>query len=220
MGYILLSIGLVIWLKLPDIIPIPTFIGVVVGTILLFFSLGMMILSMITLDRTRASYFKQFKRSIIVTTGIYAYCRNPIYVSAVIFFLGLCLLFRSTAIGIMAMFYFAHFVGMAKWEEKELTKRFGIKYLNYKSCVPSFIPSRRSKKRQDWAIYESLKEKEQDHLIAASFADDFSLKKAYKIPIHLVEKYAKTCPRNVNLIHFNPDILKDAEIEDVTNIFR
>jgi protein-S-isoprenylcysteine O-methyltransferase Ste14 len=40
----------------------------------------------------------------------------------------------------MILFYF-----VSKWEERELTERFGEEYLRYKEAVPRFIPYRKKK---------------------------------------------------------------------------
>ena len=50
-----------------------------------------------------------------------------------------------TPLGILTVVAFIHFMFVAKWEEKELTERFGKTYLDYKARVPFFIPSLRRK---------------------------------------------------------------------------
>jgi protein-S-isoprenylcysteine O-methyltransferase Ste14 len=52
---------------------------------------------------------------------------------------------RSTPIAVLTILAFVHFMFVAKWEEKELTERFGKPYRDYKQRVPFFLPSPRRK---------------------------------------------------------------------------
>ena len=75
----------------------------------------------------------------LVVKGPFKYSRHPIY-----FFTIILLGFRST----MDLFYLVFFLCMlayfyigSMYEEKSLAKRFGNKYLDYKSKVPRLIPN-------------------------------------------------------------------------------
>jgi protein-S-isoprenylcysteine O-methyltransferase Ste14 len=78
----------------------------------------------------------------LVTTGPYAYIRNPIHTGMFILFFGLGILFRSISL----VFIFTPLVvlltvlGLRAIEEPELEKRLGKEYLEYKKRVPMFIP--------------------------------------------------------------------------------
>jgi protein-S-isoprenylcysteine O-methyltransferase Ste14 len=52
---------------------------------------------------------------------------------------------RFTPLGILTVLAFVHFMFVARWEEKELTERFGKTYLDYKTRVPFLIPRLRRK---------------------------------------------------------------------------
>jgi protein-S-isoprenylcysteine O-methyltransferase Ste14 len=45
-----------------------------------------------------------------------------------------------TFILIMTILFVLLFIRVAKWEEKELTERFGDDYTRYKDDVPFFVP--------------------------------------------------------------------------------
>ena len=77
----------------------------------------------------------------LITTGPYAYVRNPMITGVVLILIGEALLLASYAIGIWAivftiinMFYFS------LSEEPGLRKRFGKSYDTYCKNVPRYIP--------------------------------------------------------------------------------
>jgi protein-S-isoprenylcysteine O-methyltransferase Ste14 len=76
----------------------------------------------------------------LVTTGPFAWCRNPMYLGHLIFLLGLTLSFRSAvaaAIAAAAGFSF-HF--RVRRDEKRLAERFGQPYRDYTARVKRWIP--------------------------------------------------------------------------------
>ena len=76
----------------------------------------------------------------IIKTGIFAYTRNPIYLSFVIFYLSMFLVFEN-------VMYFLSCVGLAIWlhlyviksEEDFLSRKFSDEYERYKSAVNRWI---------------------------------------------------------------------------------
>ncbi|HWW88845.1 MAG TPA: isoprenylcysteine carboxylmethyltransferase family protein [Vicinamibacterales bacterium] len=77
----------------------------------------------------------------LVTTGVYAYVRNPMQLSGVLMMLVLGVVLRSgwiAAAGVMAHFYA---VGFAGWDEDDdLRCRFGDAWDDYRRAVRSWIP--------------------------------------------------------------------------------
>ena len=143
-----LSVGLTWVFKLPRSVPIPLSVSLVAGVILLAFGFGWMLWTLRSLSIRRAlgkELFKSAAESTLVTTGAYAYSRNPLYFSVIILFLGWFFVLRWTPVAIMTILFLVHFILVAKWEERELTQRFGDQYRNYKQQVPFFIPYRRRK---------------------------------------------------------------------------
>ena len=76
----------------------------------------------------------------IIKTGIFAYTRNPIYLSFVIFYLSMFLVFEN-------VMYFLSSIGLAIWlhnyviklEEDFLLKKFPDEYKRYKDAVNRWI---------------------------------------------------------------------------------
>ena len=87
---------------------------------------------------------------LLVTTGVYAYVRNPMQLSGVVMLLLLGLLLRNpwlSAAGVMAHIYS---VGLAGWDEdSDLRRRFGDDWLAYRRGVRRWIPRWRPWHRDD-----------------------------------------------------------------------
>jgi protein-S-isoprenylcysteine O-methyltransferase Ste14 len=77
----------------------------------------------------------------LVTTGVYAYARNPMQLSAVVTLLLLGFILRNlwvAAAGVMAHLYSA---GLAGWDENEdLQRRFGQDWTGYRRHVRAWVP--------------------------------------------------------------------------------
>lgn len=78
----------------------------------------------------------------LMVTGPYKFCRNPIQLGAMIFYLGVGTCVRSLIIGGL-MFGFSFVVGSLYHkliEERELKRRFGERYEAYRAKTPFLIP--------------------------------------------------------------------------------
>ena len=78
----------------------------------------------------------------LVTTGLYAYVRNPMHLGWFIFLFGLGVFLNSFSLIFIftPLFILVHVFYVRTIEEKELEKKFGEQYLEYKESVPMFIP--------------------------------------------------------------------------------
>jgi len=85
-------------------------------------------------------------KSVLVTNGVYSYIRHPICLSCILLAFSAAIGFRSAvglAIAILALIIaYVH----ASFEERELERRFGRAYCEYKSNVGMFVPKRKSTK--------------------------------------------------------------------------
>ena len=76
----------------------------------------------------------------LVTTGIFRYSRNPIYVGYVAFLLGLFLVFgHILLLGYAVLVALIIQALIVRWEEPDLRKRFGTDYEAYVRRVPRWI---------------------------------------------------------------------------------
>jgi len=99
----------------------------------------------------------------IVTTGPYAYVRNPMLTGVFILFFGLGILFRSISLVFIftPLFILLNVLELRAVEEPELEKRLGKEYLEYKKRVPMFIPRLKARTKNERQPPSPLKEKGQ-----------------------------------------------------------
>ncbi|MFC1968131.1 methyltransferase family protein [Chloroflexota bacterium] len=78
----------------------------------------------------------------LITTGPYAYIRNPMLLGLFIFLLGLGVLFGSLSLVFVftPLFILINVLYLKAIEGKEMEKKFGEQYLGYKKKVPVFLP--------------------------------------------------------------------------------
>lgn len=77
----------------------------------------------------------------MVTTGIYAYVRHPIYAAFFYISMGLILISQNIILFILPVIFWAFLtVAMIRTEEKWLIDRYGDDYIEYSKKVNRFIP--------------------------------------------------------------------------------
>ena len=78
----------------------------------------------------------------LMTTGIYGVIRNPMHLGWTLVLYGLAILMQSfTLLFIfMPLFILVHLLYIKQIEEKELEKKFGQAYLEYRGQVPMWFP--------------------------------------------------------------------------------
>jgi len=113
----------------------------VVGFILVVIGLLVAVVSRRQLDTNWANAWEyQIKhKQELVTSGIYAYIRNPIYTGVVLAVIGAELVAQSYLFLIVCLFFWGAYK-QAKLEEVILEKHFGKQYLAYKRKTKMFFP--------------------------------------------------------------------------------
>ena len=77
---------------------------------------------------------------LIISSGIYKYTRNPMYVGLTIIFIGISLIFNAWVSFILLIPLLVIVQkGIIEREEKYLTRKFGNQYLSYKSKVRRWL---------------------------------------------------------------------------------
>jgi phospholipid methyltransferase len=76
----------------------------------------------------------------LVTSGPFAWCRNPMYLGHMIFLLGLTLTLRSELAAAITLATVVWFQFRVVRDERRLAERFGQPYLDYKARVRRWIP--------------------------------------------------------------------------------
>jgi protein-S-isoprenylcysteine O-methyltransferase Ste14 len=78
--------------------------------------------------------------SVLVTNGPYRYSRNPMYLSLVLVYVGLALWLDVFWVFVLvpAVIILVQYLAIVR-EERYLERKFGQKYLRYKSCVRRWV---------------------------------------------------------------------------------
>lgn len=123
-----------------------TSISVFFGIALLVTATVIEIVTVRALGRKRILGSSEFEKSEdrLITAGIYKYARHPRYVEHPLWFAGLWLTFGYTSTLWFALYLFVALAITAHFEEQELIKRYGGKYLKYKKKTPAFFIGRKN----------------------------------------------------------------------------
>lgn len=76
----------------------------------------------------------------LVTTGPFAWCRNPMYLGHMIFLLGLTLSLRSALAAVITVATIVWFQFRVRRDEARLRERFGAPYVEYTARVGRWLP--------------------------------------------------------------------------------
>lgn len=89
----------------------------------------------------RALFEQEREKYTLITNGVFAHVRHPLYLSVLLAYLGFTFVSMSIVSLIPWTFYIILFDKMATYEEKDLTKILGDKYLEYRKKIPKWIPN-------------------------------------------------------------------------------
>jgi len=76
----------------------------------------------------------------VIRNGVFKIVRHPIYLGAILLYLGLIVLTFSLLSAFIWILIIIFYYFISKYEEKILTKEFGNSYLQYMTEVPMLIP--------------------------------------------------------------------------------
>lgn len=134
-GFILIALGwesVVLSVQYGLLLP-HSFVLNVTGSVLILIGVAIRVLAMVQIPNT-------YRIKGLVTTGIYAKTRNPIYLALMIIIVGIAV--YSTAV--LALAWACACIVVLYWvaakEEVDLERVFGESYLQYKKTVPMFLP--------------------------------------------------------------------------------
>jgi len=137
--FILIPIGLTLLFNITWYLTFIYPFGIIIGAFLIIPGIYIIYRGIKDL-RLKYSHSGYNKDDALVTTGIYARTRNPMYFGATIMIFGWFLVFPYTFLLISAFLFTGLFYVTAKSEEKQLSQKYGKKYNAYKRRVPFFIP--------------------------------------------------------------------------------
>jgi protein-S-isoprenylcysteine O-methyltransferase Ste14 len=121
---------------------IPLALRLTVGIILLLIGVPTVCWTIIRFLRTRGSPIPFNPPPALVVNGLYRVVRNPMHLGWTVLLIGVAVLMQSFTLLVIfiPLFVLAHIIYLKFVEEKELEKKFGQAYIDYKQKVPMFFP--------------------------------------------------------------------------------
>ena len=93
---------------------------------------------------TRGGQNRQLWANALVEGGVFAHCRNPLYVGNVLILTGLAIVHGGWAMYLLVLPFFGFaYTAIVMAEEQYLRRRFGDAYVRYCERVPRWVPSLR-----------------------------------------------------------------------------
>ena len=83
----------------------------------------------------------------VIKKEVYSFIRHPMYLAALLFYVGLVLITLSLLSLAMCIIIFIFYNYIAAYEEKLLKKKLGQDYAAYKNKVPRWLPRLKSQRR-------------------------------------------------------------------------
>ena len=143
-GAVAIMIFLAPWLdKTWDLrLSIPLAVRLPIGIVLLLIGVPMVLWTIARFLRIKGTPIPFNPPPSLVITGLYKIVRNPMHLGWTIVLIGLALLMQSFTLLVIfiPLFILVHILYLKFIEEKELEKKFGQAYLDYKKSVPMFVP--------------------------------------------------------------------------------
>lgn len=121
---------------------IPLLLRLLVGIVLFLKGVPMVVWTITRLLRTKGTPIPFNPPPTLVMNGLYCYVRNPMHLGWTIALTGIAILVQSFTLLVIfiPLFILVHIIYIKIVEEKELEKKFGQAYMDYKKQVPMFIP--------------------------------------------------------------------------------
>ena len=128
------------WLNLPSISFMPW--TLIAALILLIPGLVLLIWTWIQFFNARGTPVPINPPQKLITTGLYAYSRNPMLLGIflILFSYGILIGSLSLLVFYAPLFILVFYLQVSRIEEKEMELKFGQEYLKYKQRVPRFFP--------------------------------------------------------------------------------
>lgn len=109
--------------------------------IILIAGLIILCLGVIFYISTVLTFIREFKKGILIKSGTYSLCRNPIYASFIIFFIpAISLIMNSWVVLTAALHLYIMFKLFVSEETVILQQTFGDEYVEYKKKVNELFP--------------------------------------------------------------------------------
>ena|SRR6266498_2260391 len=133
-----LALGWLLARKLLPPVDVPY--GVVIGVTLCVAALAFAFWARTTMLRARTNINPFKPTTAIVTTGPFAWTRNPLYISMTVLFIGLALILHAiAAVILLPVLLLIITFGVIRREELYLERKFGVQYREYRQHVRRWL---------------------------------------------------------------------------------
>ena len=124
----------------PLIVPLPRIVSAITGILFIIIAAVIAFAASKQLEKAKTNIVPYKPTTAIVSTGIYAFSRNPIYLALTSLFLGANFLINNLW-GLFLLIPLVLFVqvGIIMREERYLERKFGDEYLRYKARVRRWL---------------------------------------------------------------------------------
>ncbi|MBU4216662.1 isoprenylcysteine carboxylmethyltransferase family protein [Candidatus Parcubacteria bacterium] len=126
-NFLLMRVNVVNWIKY-------------IGVIIVYSSIILKIFAYKKLGENWSDRVAIYNKHSLVNTGVYNQTRNPIYTSYAMLTLGGFMMTGSYILLLLGGLYFVIDIARSKKEEKELERKFGEEYMEYKNTTGAFVP--------------------------------------------------------------------------------
>jgi protein-S-isoprenylcysteine O-methyltransferase Ste14 len=122
-------------------LPIPALVRLPVGIVFLVVGVPIVFWTILRFIRTKGTPIPFNPPPTLVTNGLYSIVRNPMHLGWTIVLIGVAVLLQSFTLLVIfiPLFVIVHIIYIKFVEEKELEKKFGQTYLDYKKRVPMWL---------------------------------------------------------------------------------
>lgn len=119
---------------------LPVFVSRIAGIALVALAVFIFGASFLKFKRAETNLEPWKSTTAIVSDGVYAFSRNPIYLAFTLFYLGAAFFFDSLwTFALLALVLFVMRYSVIAREERYLENKFGAQYINYKTRVRRWI---------------------------------------------------------------------------------
>ncbi len=110
-------------------------------------ALPFFIISLLLAKSSHKTIFGEQRKELqVIKTGAFSIIRHPLYLSAILLYLGFIITTLSTIALSIGLITIAFYYNISRYEEKILIDKLGPKYKQYMNEVPMFIPGPYKKK--------------------------------------------------------------------------
>jgi len=113
---------------------VPVYIRLPVGTVVLIVS------ALLALSALKAVFGEAVEKPTLLTDGVFAIVRHPMYLGSWLFSAGLVSITLSLSSALVSIGIIVFYYGVSKYEEDLLSNKFGAEYQKYKARVSMFFP--------------------------------------------------------------------------------